>query len=480
MDSPAIRSPALPRIIQGGMGVGVSTWRLARTVACCGQLGVVSGTALNSVLIRRLQDGDPAGRMRHALAHCPLRDAAQEIVDRYFLAGGRPAGRPYRLSPLFSLQSPRALLALTAVAAFAEVFLAKEGHGGPVGINLLEKIQLPTLPTLFGAMLADVDHVLMGAGIPRAIPGVLDRFARWEPAELRVDIHGAAAGVEHRVSFDPRDYLAPPRPELRRPAFLGIVSSSALATTLARKSSGRVDGFIVEDATAGGHNAPPRGPLQLSADGEPLYGPRDNVDLAAIRALGLPFWLAGSCGTPARLEAALAAGAAGVQIGTAFAFCEESGLDPSLKLAALHASDAGSLRVRTDPRASPTGLPFKVVNLPGTLADEAVCRARSRACDLGYLRQPYLAPDGSIGYRCPGEPESDYARKGGNPADTAGRKCLCNGLMATAGLGQTLPAGDREPALVTAGESVGDIRAFVPAGRSGYTAADVIAFIGTA
>ncbi|MGD8321328.1 MAG: hypothetical protein PVJ02_12765, partial [Gemmatimonadota bacterium] len=37
-----------PVIIQGGMGVGISGWRLARAVSSRGQLGVVSGTALDS------------------------------------------------------------------------------------------------------------------------------------------------------------------------------------------------------------------------------------------------------------------------------------------------------------------------------------------------------------------------------------------------------------------------------------------------
>jgi len=39
----------MPTIIQGGMGAGVSGWRLAKAVAQCGQLGVVSGTALEMI-----------------------------------------------------------------------------------------------------------------------------------------------------------------------------------------------------------------------------------------------------------------------------------------------------------------------------------------------------------------------------------------------------------------------------------------------
>jgi nitronate monooxygenase len=471
-------SPSLsswPRVIQGGMGVGVSSWRLARAVASRGQLGVVSGTALNSVLLRRLQDGDPDGSQRRALAQCPLRIAAARTLERYFLPAGRPPGQPYRLSPLFTLPLQRELVELTAVAAFTEVFLAKEGHQGPVGINLLEKIQLPTLPTLFGAMLAGVDYVLMGAGIPRAIPGALDRLAAGERAELPVDVLDKVAGEEHRSSLDPAELLPPASPPLRRPRFLAIVSSSVLALTLARKSTGHVDGFIVEDATAGGHNAPPRGGLQLNERGEPIYGPRDRADLAAIKAIGRPFWLAGSRAHADGLRDALAAGATGVQIGTAFAFCEESGLDPAVRRAVL----AGGTRdVRTDPRASPAGMPFKVVDVPGSVADEAVYAARERVCDLGYLRQPYRKADGSLGYRCPAEPADDYVRKGGEAADTVGRRCLCNGLMATIGYGQALGADGIEPPLVTAGDSARDLSAWLPAGRTSYTAADVLDRLG--
>ncbi|GAB1456216.1 hypothetical protein MASR2M48_15240 [Spirochaetota bacterium] len=56
-----------PSIIQGGMGVGVSDWRLARSVSIQGALGVVSGTALDTVMARRLQQGDQGGHMRRGL-----------------------------------------------------------------------------------------------------------------------------------------------------------------------------------------------------------------------------------------------------------------------------------------------------------------------------------------------------------------------------------------------------------------------------
>ena len=71
----------IPVIIQGGMGAGVSNWRLARAVSWLGQLGVVAGTALDQILSRRLQDGDQEGHIRRALASFPFPKIAQKIID---------------------------------------------------------------------------------------------------------------------------------------------------------------------------------------------------------------------------------------------------------------------------------------------------------------------------------------------------------------------------------------------------------------
>lgn len=45
----------LPTIIQGGMGIGMSSWSLARAGSLRGQLDVVAGTAIDSRFVRRLQ-----------------------------------------------------------------------------------------------------------------------------------------------------------------------------------------------------------------------------------------------------------------------------------------------------------------------------------------------------------------------------------------------------------------------------------------
>lgn len=456
------------------MGVGISGWQLASAVSSAGQLGVVSGTALDLLLSRRLQAGDPGGHVRWALERFPILGVAQRILDRYFVPLGKPAGKPYRSKPILSQKLSRHLEELIVISNFVEVLLARRGHQAPVGINYLEKIQLPTLPSIYGAMLAGVSCILMGAGIPRTIPGVLDQFARGEHAELRLDVQGAAPGEEFTTRFDPRAFCDGDPPVVKRPDFIAIVSSAPLATMLARKASGAVQGFVVEGPTAGGHNAPPRGRSSLSPAGEPVYTERDAADLEAIRSLGLPFWLAGSFAQPERVTEALRLGASGVQVGTAFAYCEESGLDPALKARVLAMSRLGRARIFTDPVASPTGFPFKLVQIEGTLSDRGVYEARRRVCDLGYLRHAYKKPDGSIGWRCPAEPVEDYVRKGGDPADTHGRRCLCNGLAANIGLAQVQPSGETEKPLVTSGDDVATVARFLAPGAASYTAADVI------
>jgi nitronate monooxygenase len=463
-----------PKIIQGGMGVGISSWTLARSVSQLGQLGIVAGTALDLVLARRLQDGDPGGHMRRALDHFPFHEMANRVRERYFVAGGKPADQPYKPIPMHSQASPRELMELCIAGNFVEVFLAREGHDGPVGINYLEKIQLPVLPSLYGAMLAGVTYVLMGAGIPVRIPGILDLFVSHDPATYPLNVTGSREGDDTAVRFAPREFLERDLPPLTRPFFLPIISSYTLALTLVRKASGRVDGFVIEGPTAGGHNAPPRGKPQLSAIGEPVYGERDTVDLGKMRDLSLPFWLAGGRGTAEGLRDALQKGAAGIQVGTAFAFCEESGLDETYKSLLLKKAAAGTAHVFTDPVASPTGFPFKVAAVEGSLSEEDEYLARTRVCDLGYLREAYRKEDGTVGFRCPAEPVQTYVGKGGSEEGAHGRKCLCNALTANIGLPQLRREGISEKPLITSGDDLAEIRRFLTPGASSYAARDVV------
>ena len=125
----------------------------------------------------------------------PFPEMARRIWQEYFVPGGKPATAPYPNVPMHQRKDPRKLVELCMVSNFVEVFLAREGHKNPVGINFLEKVQMPHLASIYGAMLAGVGYVLMGAGIPLHIPGVLDAFAAHHVAEYKLSVTGAASGA---------------------------------------------------------------------------------------------------------------------------------------------------------------------------------------------------------------------------------------------------------------------------------------------
>jgi NAD(P)H-dependent flavin oxidoreductase YrpB (nitropropane dioxygenase family) len=458
------------------MGIGVSSWRLARRVAELGEFGVVSGTAIDAVLVRELQDGDPNGRLR-VLRDYPDPEVVRWLRDRFYAARGRAEGTPYRLLPIHRFHPTRQSQRVLSAAAFSEVALAKEGHDGLVGINLLAKLKRYTLACTYGAMLAGVDAVMMGAGIPVEEAVELQKLAAGRPARLRLEVDTAlapGAAGPHYYTLDPADLVPEPRP-LPRPRFYPVVSSDVLAGVLHKKlPAGSVAGWIVEGPTAGGHNAPPRNKGR-DADENPVYDERDRADLGRLAALGLPFYLAGGYGAPEKLREALAAGAAGVQVGSLFSLADESGYPAAEKEALIGGLHRGELAIRTDGRVSGTGFPFKVVEMAGTLGVPDHLARRERICDLGYLQQAYLDEKGRVQGRCPAEPVADYVRKGGRAEDTPRRACLCNGLMANVGLGQTQKWG-REERLFTAGDEL--LR--LPLGSAEhprYAAADVIAYL---
>jgi NAD(P)H-dependent flavin oxidoreductase YrpB (nitropropane dioxygenase family) len=470
----------LPTIIQGGMGVAVSGWELARAVCQTGELGVVSGTALDVVCARRLQTGDPGGHMRKALAAFPIPAMALRVMKQYYIHGGKADDAPFRAVPRFTVTPPVALQELTVVGAFCEVWLAKQEHTGPVGINFLRKIEIPLPFGLLGAMLAGVDYVLIGAGNPSEIPGVVRALSRGEDVEFGVRAQGLRSDdAPVSVRCSPTGLLGEVGSGLPVPRFLAIIASLDLAAGLAGDPSTRPFGFIVEGPSAGGHNAPPRGPRQVDELGQPVYDDRDTPDLAGIAALGMPFWLAGAYGTPEGLAQAKATGAQGIQVGTAFAYSQESGLADSLKRQVLADVLAGTLDVRSDWRASPTGFPFQVIQLEGTVSDPEVAAGRKAVCDLGALRTPYKKDNGDIDYRCPAEPLAMYTRKGGRAQNTEGRRCLCNALLSAADLPQVRPDGSTEPSIVTSGHDFRAVQALASNGSRGgpYPASKVVDYL---
>jgi NAD(P)H-dependent flavin oxidoreductase YrpB (nitropropane dioxygenase family) len=474
--SPAERAQNLPEIIQGGMGVAVSNWRMAGEVAGTGEMGVVSGTAIGIVLARRLQNGDES--MFRVLQTFPDQQIAQTIIDDYYLPGGRQPNKSYKNVSLRDEKSVQKALDLNMVGAYAEVMLAKQlaseisANPGPVGINLLTKLQMPTVSALYGAMLAKADCVIMGAGIPRDIPGILNDLAEGKPTSNLLDVTGS--NIKHETLFDPADYPLLVESPKNTPAFLAIISANVLAQVLTREDEiPSPNGFVIEDYTAGGHSAPARN-KKLAKNGQPDYGEKDKVDLHKIAALGLPFWLAGSYGTPEGLIEAKKLGANGIQAGSAFALCEASGFVPTLRDNIIKQIKSGKLEIYTSIEASPTGFPFKLAFTKNAKPQNLV----NRFCDIGGLREAYVLENSDeILYRCPAENVEIYKHKGGDTAQAIGKLCLCNGLLATVGLGQ-IRSGKAEEAIITLGDKAPEtIKRLVGKYGLHFTATDVVEFL---
>ncbi len=82
-----------------------------------------------------------------------------------------------------------------------------------------------------------------------------------------------------------------------------------------------------------------------------------------------------------------------------------------------------------------------------------------------------------MGYRCAAEPVHMYLKKGGTEEDTVGRKCLCNGLMANIGMGQTRKDGYVEARLVTLGQDLAGALELVKEHVSGWSARDAVQWL---
>ena len=515
------------KLIQGGMGVYVSNWRLAKAVAMERPgitAGTVSGTGLDVVYVRLLQLGDPGGHVRRALTAFDAQfgiSIGRKILDNYFIEGGKLPGARFKNAPKqivrtlggseilpspdlpagtmqpesVELTLEQDIVELLIATGFSEVWLARQGqgtlqeHSGNIFINFLHKIELPLVYTLYGAMLAGVDGVIVGAGNPDGLPAICSNLVEHAAVSYDLSVLYREAGEAFHITFDPHRvaegrFAVKP---LRRPAFLAIVSLENLVEALAHSHSQAPDGFIIEHHTAGGHNAGPQGPLKKDDQGQPIYGPEDEPDLGAIRRVGLPFWLAGGYGNRERLGQALALGATGVQVGSVFAMAEESGIKSTFRSAIFN-----ELKRETDDSAlvlttlfSPTGFPFKVVQLVDTLADDEVYNSRRRVCDIGLLQQRGLtkpAEDGKrrLFQRCPAAPLDDFVSKRGLPLNAADRRCLCNGLLACVGLGQSGikdSVRGEEPAIVTLGNHLDGIRRLSRNGQTPYWVHDVVSDI---
>lgn len=454
-----------PKIIQGGMGVNIPNRELARTISVLGQLGTLSGTILEGVLVYDLQNGDLDGNIRRVLATFPFPHIAERVLNKYFVEGGIKDRNKIKRVQMFEPKPSELLISTVICANYVYVYLAKEGHNNPVSINYLEKVAMPHIYAITGAMLAGVDFITMGAGIPKQIPGVINAIYENKIATYNIPVIGKNI-TSHTMTLDIQEFFGGKLNITKIPKFLPIISANGIAENLIKSlPSGSIYGWVVEEPTAGGHNAPPRRK-------KTFYNEEDYVDYEKLKTLGLPFWIGGGYASPSAFQRAIELGACGIQVGSIFALSEESCMNPLIRKEICKLGYNNQLNVKTDMQISPTGYPFKVIQLPGTISEETTYKQRKRICNIGGLVSLYEKEDGKIGRRCSAEPIDTYVKKGGKIEDTEGRGCLCNGLFSTVDMNY-----DYEPMVLTIGDDLSFLKKLMQNENSTYTAREAISYI---
>jgi hypothetical protein len=217
-------------VLVGGMGVDISSVELVSTVASdpSGRFsGSLSATGLTDVYARLLQLGDDGGVVRKAFDAFrdlvpSLADDVERLYRKYYVPGGKGPTEMLKGFSIAGPTPPRDVQIFTVLATYAHVWRTKAlAPHRPVGVNFLRKIERMLLYGLYGAMLAGADWVVVGAGDPGDVPGILDDLARNQPVALPIKVATVPHG-EHTIRFDPRELVGPDLPPPARPAFLAI------------------------------------------------------------------------------------------------------------------------------------------------------------------------------------------------------------------------------------------------------------------
>ena len=291
-------------IMQGGMGVNISTAAMALSVAREGGVGHVSDAMLPDLVDRLFDTGFT--KMKAGL--CRAADAALGKAAFHF--------------PLESVRS-------AAKQYIESVMAGKTGDAkeGLVFVNVMEKLtmndSLATLKArLMGALDGGIDGISLSAGL-------------------------------HTSSFS----LMSDHPRFRD-AMLGIVVSSARALNLFLRRSAKTgrlpDYIVVEGPLAGGH-------LGFGMDWKNFSLPdivREVRTYLAEHDLKIPVLAGGGVFTGTDgVRLITEAGAAGVQVATRFTVTEESGLPEAVKQ---HYFDAAEGEIEVN-GVSPTGYPMRML-----------------------------------------------------------------------------------------------------------------------
>ncbi|WP_213525369.1 nitronate monooxygenase family protein [Paenibacillus sp. J31TS4] len=222
---------------------------------------------------------------------------------------------------------------LTPDAIRTAIRSIREQTDRPFAVNLF----IPEPYSVDDTQIADTQRRMAGIraklGLPE--PQLPAAFAESYDAQL-------AVVLEERVPVFSFTFGLPAPEELAELKRLGIVTIGTATTTAeaVQLEQAGVDAITAQGSEAGGHRGTFAGP-----HGEALVGTMALVPQAAD-AVRVPVIAAGGIMDGRGVAAALALGAAGAQLGSAFLACDESGAHPQHKAAVRAAADSGTSLTR--------------------------------------------------------------------------------------------------------------------------------------
>jgi len=213
----------------------------------------------------------------------------------------------------------------------------------PFGINLFAPAPAPALPAGADAAVARVAPYFAELGLPAPTPpaAATDTF----PALLEAALASGAAAFSFTFGVLPA--AAIDAIKARGMFLMGTVTNVEEARTLERAG---VDAVVAQGSEAGGH----RGTFAAETDAG-MVGTIALVPQIAD-AVKVPVIASGGIMDGRGIAAALALGASGVQMGTAFLTCEEAGIPEAYKQAILGARESDTRITRAFSGRSARGI----------------------------------------------------------------------------------------------------------------------------
>ena len=324
---PASRARQLPPVIQGGMGVGVSSWRLARQVAQ--QRGPRRHQR------RRLRPAGrplaPGRRPRGSRPEppwpsTPTRTSSPPPSSVSTGRAGREPGAPFRPHPTAG-PPPAARCRSTRGAR-----RLRPGARWPSRDTTARSASTCSRRSSSGRRppsTARCSPTSTSSSSVQAFPRTSRACSTTSPTAAPSRCRSTSPGRSPPTSWSSRSTRTQSFRLRRQRCRVRSSSRSSPRTSSVRTwraTTARVLTASSSKAPPPAGTTPRRDAWSSTRAASRSTAPRDVVDLDKLAKVGLPYWLAGGQASPKHVVAARAGGAQGVQIGTVFALCHESGL----------------------------------------------------------------------------------------------------------------------------------------------------------